>query len=162
MTHLDRGTGRIEREYRDVNRPTDIAVDASGLMLIEANQTQLSRFSLEGQLVWRIPRFQGLAWVIPDGAYAGGWVGAQRFEGREGGVFRYEPDGKVTRVSGLVAPRVTSEWNRGRLAPEAIRAARPGRVYIREGQAISILGVDGSLLKRIEGFRYKTEQRVRG
>ncbi|MEK6718365.1 MAG: hypothetical protein AABZ16_12835, partial [candidate division NC10 bacterium] len=156
------GTGRIEREYRDVNRPTDIAVDASGLMLIEANQTQLSRFSLEGQLVWRIPRFQGLAWVIPDGASGGGWVGAQRFEGREGGVFRYEADGKVSRVSGLVAPRVTSEWNRGRLAPDAIRAARQGRVYIREGQAISILGVDGTLLKRIEGFRYKTEQRVRG
>ncbi len=162
VTRLDRSTGRIEREYRDVNRPTDIAVDAGGLVLIEANQTQLSRFSHEGQLVWRIPRFQGLAWVIPDGASGGGWVGAQRFEGREGGVFRYEPDGKVTRVSGLVAPRVTSEWNRGRLAPEAIREARQGRVYIREGQAISILGGDGTLLKRIEGFRYKTEQRVRG
>ena len=162
VTRLDRGTGRTEREYRDVNRPTDIAVDAGGLVLIEANQTQLSRFSLEGQLIWRIPRFQGLAWVIPEGASGGGWVGAQRFEGRDGGVFRYEADGKVSRVSGLVVPRVTSEWNRGRLAPDAIRAARQGRVYIREGQAISILGVDGTLLKRIEGFRYKTEQRVRG
>jgi len=162
VTRLDRGTGRTEREYRDVNRPTDIAVDAGGLVLIEANQTQLSRFSLEGQLLWRIPRFQGLAWVIPEGASGGGWVGAQRFEGRDGGVFRYEADGKVSRVSGLVAPRVASEWNRGRLAPDAIRAARQGRVYIREGQAISILGVDGRLLKRVEGFRYKTEQRVRG
>lgn len=161
VTRLDGNTGRTEREYRDVNRPTEIAVDSGGLTLIEANQTQLSRFSLEGQLVWRIPRFQGLTWVIPDGS-GGGWVGAQRFEGREGGAFRYEPDGKISRVAGLVAPRVVSEWNRGRLAPEAVRAVKLGRLYVREGQAIAILGADGTLLKRIEGFRYKTEQRVRG
>lgn len=94
VTRLDRSSGRTEREYRDVNRPTDMAVDAGGFVLIEANQTQLSRFSLEGQLLWRVPRFQGLTWVIPDGS-GGGWVGAQRFEGRDGGVFRYAKERPV-------------------------------------------------------------------
>jgi hypothetical protein len=57
---------------------------------------------------------------------------------------------------------VTSEWNRGRLTLDAISAARQGRIYVREAQAIAILGVDGTLIKRIEGFRYKTERHVRG
>ncbi len=79
VTRLDQ-TGRVEREYRDVNQPTAIAVDATGFTLIEAAQTQLSRFSLDGQLLWRVPRFHGLAWILPEAETGGGWVGAQRFE----------------------------------------------------------------------------------
>lgn len=161
VTRLDR-TGRIEREYRDVNRPTHIAVDAGSLLVIEASQTQLSRFSPDGQLLWRIPRFQGLAWILAEAGTGGGWVGAQRFESRDGGVFRYEPDGKISRVPIQVSPRTADEWNRGRMALDAVRAVRPGRLYIREGQAIAIVGQDGTFLKRLEGFRYAKERPVRG
>ena len=161
VTRLDQ-TGRIEREYRDVNQPTDIAVDARGFSLIEAGQTQLSRFSLDGQLLWRIPRFQGLAWILPEVGTGGGWVGARRFEGREGGVLRYHADGRISGVSGAVTPGVIGVWDRRHLAPHAIRDATHSRLYVRESQAILILRMDGTLLKRVEGFRFAQERPLRG
>jgi hypothetical protein len=160
VTRMDR-TGRIQWQSRDMNHPTDIAVDGGFLILVEAARTQLSKFSMEGELIWRVPRFQELSWVLPEGETGGGWVGARRFEGREGGVFRYDPDGKISRVSAAVTPRTIGDWNRAHLAPHAARARTHGRLYIREDRAIAILGPDGTLLKRIEGFRYGTEQRVR-
>lgn len=160
VTRLDLG-GRIEREYGDVNRPTDIAVDAGAPMLVEAAQTQLSKFSLQGQATWRVPRFQGLAWILPEAGTGEGWVGAQGFEDRGGGVFRYEADGKISQVSRAVKPRMTGEWNRQRLGSEAVWAKSRRRLYIREDRAIAILSPDGTLLKRVEGFRYATEKRVR-
>jgi hypothetical protein len=155
-------TGRIEQEYRDLNRPTHIAVDQGTLVVIEANQTQLSKFSPDGRALWRIPRFQGLSWILREAGTGGGWVGAQRFEDQEGGVFRFEADGKISRLAVRVSPRMTGEWNRGRLALDAVWEARQGRMYVREGQAIVILGRDGVLLKRVEGFRYAKEQPLRG
>jgi hypothetical protein len=162
VTRLDRTTGRIEQEYRDVNRPTDIAVDAGAIILIEANQTQLSRFSPDGQVLWRVPRFQGLGWVLPEPGTGGGWVGATHFEGKPGGVFRYDSSGKISLLAGSVKLWVANEWSRRRLAPDAVWAARPGRIYVREGQGIAILQPDGTLLKRVEGFRYPKEQPLRG
>ncbi len=160
VIRLDR-TGRVEREYREVNRPTDIAVDEQGLILIEANQTQLSRFSLDGQVIWRVPRFQGLAWILPEGGAGGGWVAAQRFEGGEGGVFRYDSNGKISRLPASVTPRASGEWNRGRFAPDAIQTAKHGRLYVREVQAIVILDMEGALLNRVDAFRYAKEQPAR-
>ncbi len=161
VTRLD-WTGRIEQEYRDVNRPTHMAVDQGTLVVIEANQTQLSKFSPDGRALWRIPRFQGLCWILREAGTGGGWVGAQRFEDQEGGVFRFEADGKISRLPVRVSPRMTGEWNRGRLAPDAVWEARQGRMYVREGQAIVILGRGDVLLKRVEGFRYAKEQPLRG
>ncbi len=160
VTRLD-WTGRIEQEYRDVNRPMHMSVDQGTLVVIEANQTQLSKFSPDGRGLWRIPRFQGLCWILREAGTGGGWVGAQRFENQEGGVFRFEADGKISRLPVRVSPRMTGEWNRGRLAPDAVWEARQGRIYVREGQAIVILGRDGVLLKRVEGFRYAKEQPLR-
>ncbi len=162
VTRLDRRTGRVEQEYRDVNRPTDIAVDAGAIILIEANQTQLSKFSPEGQPLWRIPRFQGLSWILPDPGTGGGWVGATHFEGKSGGVFRYDSNGKISLVSGDMKPWAANEWSRRRLGPDAVWAARQGRIYVREAQAIDVLRPDGTLLKRMEGFRYAKEQPLRG
>lgn len=160
VTRLDR-TGRVEQEYRDVNRPTHMAVDQKALLVIEANQTQLSKFSPDGRALWKIPRFQGLSWILPEAGTGGGWVGAQRFEGQEAGVFRYEFDGRISRLPVKITPRTTGEWNRAHLSPEAVRAIAAGRIYLRESQAIAILGPDGALLKRVQGFRYAVERQVR-
>ncbi|HYL80432.1 MAG TPA: hypothetical protein VEU07_06440, partial [Candidatus Acidoferrum sp.] len=160
VTRLDR-TGRVEQEYREVNRPTHLAVDQGALVVIEANQTQLSKFSPDGRNLWRIPRFQGLSWILPEVGTGGGWLGAQRFETQESGIFRYESDGRITRLPTKISPRTTGEWNRARLSPEAVRAVGQGRIYARDFQAIVILGADGTLMKRVEGFRYAQERRVR-
>jgi hypothetical protein len=64
---------------------TEIAVDGGSLLVIEADGTQLSRFALDGRPLWRVPRFEGLAWVLADPGTGGGWVGAARFEGKPGG-----------------------------------------------------------------------------
>jgi hypothetical protein len=162
VTRLDRMTGRIEQEYRDVNRPTDIAVDAGAIILIEANQTQLSKFSPQGQALWRVPRFQGLGWILPEPGTGGGWVGATHFEGRPGGIFRYDSGGKVSLLAGDMKLWVANEWNRRRLAPDAVWAGRQGRIYVREGAAIAVLRPDGTLLRRVGGFRYAKEQPIRG
>jgi hypothetical protein len=155
ITHLD-PTGKIVREYRDLNRPTEIAVDRGSLLVIEASQTQLTRFAPDGTLAWRVPRFQALAWIVPDPGTGGGWVGATRFENNEGGVFRYEADGKIARLPVSVNPHSSTEWIRTRLSADAIRDVTHDRIYVREPQAIVILGGDGTLVKRIQGFRYAT------
>lgn len=160
VTRLDR-TGRVEQEYRDVNRPTHLAVDQGALVVIEANQTQLSKFSPDGRNLWKIPRFQGLSWILPEAGTGGGWVGAQRFETQESGIFRYESDGRISRLPAKITPRMTGEWNRAALAPEATRAIGQRRIYTRDSQAIVILSADGTLLKRVEGFRYAQEKSVR-
>lgn len=154
--------GRVEKEYRDVNRPTEIAIDAGSLFVVEAAQTQLSKFSMEGQAIWRVPRFQGISWILPEPGTGSGWVGAQRFEGREGGIFRYNPNGKIFQAAGVSLSRTTrGVWSRPDLVPDAIRSRTNGRLYIREERTIVILAPDGTVLKRIEGFRYATERRVR-
>ena len=161
VTRFDR-TGRVEKEYRDVNRPTDIAMDGGSLFIVEAAQTQLSKFSMEGQALWRTPRFQGISWILTEPGTGSGWVGARSFEGRARGVFRYNPDGKVSHVAtvgGLQSNRAA--WARPDLTPDAIRSRTHGRLYIREERTIVILAPDGAVLKRVEGFRYATERRVR-
>jgi hypothetical protein len=153
VTRLDRA-GRIEREYGDLNRPTDLVVDAESVVVIEASQTQLSKLALDGRVVWRVPRFQGLAWILPEAGTGGGWVGASSFEGQPGGVFRYTPDGKISQLPGAVAVRSTADGNRSRLATEAIRDSAWDRFYVREPLAIVILGSDGTVVQRVEGYRY--------
>ena len=161
VTRFDR-TGRVEKEYRDVNRPTEIAIDAGSVIIVEAAETQLSKFSMEGQAIWRTPRFAGISWVLPEPGTGSGWVGAQSFEGRQGGLFRYDPNGKIFPVSDVSLPRKTRGiWSRPDLVPDAIRANTSGHLYIREERAIVILAPDGTVLKRVEGFRYAREQRVR-
>ena len=155
-------TGRAEKEYRDVNQPTGIAIDAGSLIAVEAAETQLSKFSMEGQPLWRIPRFEGISWILPEPGTGSGWVGARRFEGRGGGVFRYNSDGKISQAIPVTPSRKTEfGWSRTHLAPDAIRARTTGRLYIRENQAIVIATPNGTVLKRVEGFRYPTERRVR-
>ncbi len=88
-------------------------------------------------------------------------MGAQRFESQESGVFRYESDGRIFRLPVKIAPRMTGEWNRAPLAPETIRAIGQGRIYTRDSLAIVILSADGTILKRVEGFRYAQERRIR-
>ena len=155
VTHLDIGGARV-REYRDLNRPTEIAVDRGSLMVVEAGQTQLTRFGPDGTTAWRLPRFQGLAWIVPDPETGGGWVGAMRYENAEGGVFRYEADGRIARLPVAISPRLHGDGIRNRLTPDAIRDRARDRFYICEGQAIAILGGDGTLLRRVQAFRYTT------
>ncbi len=88
-------------------------------------------------------------------------MAAQRFESQEAGVFRYESDGRISRLPGKVTARTTGEWNRAHHSPEVVRAIGSGRIYLRESQAIAILGPDGTLLKRVVGFRYAVERQVR-
>ena len=57
--------GRLEQEYRDLNQPSAMFPDGAGVVVIDAGGTQLSRFALDGRLMWRIPRFQGLNIVLP-------------------------------------------------------------------------------------------------
>ena len=161
ITRLDR-SGRVERQYGDMNRPTDLAVDAGSFVVIEASQTQLTKFALDGRALWRIPRFQDLAWVLPETGTGGGWVGAASFDGQKGGVFRYSPEGKIFRLSEAVAVRSTGDWNRSRLGTEAVRGTSRGRFFLRETLAIVILQPDGTLLRRLEGFRYPTATSIRG
>ncbi len=89
-------------------------------------------------------------------------MGATHFEGKSGGVFRYDSSGKISLLSGDLKLWVANEWSRRRLGPDAVWAARQGRMYVREGQAIAVLRPDGTLLKRVEGFRYAKEQPLRG
>jgi len=161
ITRLDRA-GRVEQQYGDMNRPTDLAVDAGSFVVIEAAQTQLSKFALDGHALWRIPRFQSLSWVLPEAGTGGGWVGASSFDAQKGGVFRYSSDGKISRLPEAVAVRSTGDWNRSRLGTEAVRAKNRGRFFLRETLAIVILQPDGTLLRRLEGFRFATPRPLRG
>jgi hypothetical protein len=160
VARFDR-SGRLVQEYRELNRPTEIAVDDGFLVVVEAAQTQLSKFSLDGRPIWRTPRFQGLSWILPEAGTGAGWVGAQRFEGQEGGAFRYDREGKSSSLPGVgVFRRSYGGPDLPRLSTHAIRSSH-GQLYIREDRAIVILAPDGTVLKRVDGFRYATEQRVR-
>jgi len=147
-------SGTLRREYRDLNRPTEIAVDGGSLLVVEANQTQLTRFAADGSVLWRVPRFQGLAWILPEPRTGGGWVAAARYESAGGGVFRYEADGRIVPLLNSTDPRAAAGWTRGRLAGDVIGDLGRGRFYAREGQAVAIVGTDGTLVRRVETFRF--------
>jgi hypothetical protein len=149
-------SGALGREYGDLNRPTEIAVDAGNFLVIEANQTQLTRFAFDGTVVWRIPRFQGLAWILPEPGTGGGWVAAAQWENGDGGIFRYGTDGHIVRLPAIINPRPYAEWSRGRLAGDVIGDLGRGRFYVREGTAIAIVRTDGTLIRRVNGFRFVT------
>jgi hypothetical protein len=163
VTRLDVAGGRTLQEYRDLNGPTSVAVDAQSLFVIEAERTQLSKLAADGRVAWRVPRFQGLAWIVPEPGTGGVWVGSGGFEGQPRGVFRVAPDGSVTRMPVTMgAPPPSFMGQSGpRLATTAVRDNRQGRLYFQEPQAIVILGGDGALLKRVDSFRLATEQPIR-
>ena len=155
-------TGAVEQEYRDVNHPTEIALADGSLLVIEAAQTQLTKFSIKGgQLLWRIPRFQGLDWILPEPGTDEGWIGAYRFEGGGGGLFRFHRDGRLARLPAASTPSGRhGAWNPPLLSADAIRSGPTGRFYIREGQTIVILAPDGTVIKQVKEFHFATEQRV--
>jgi len=70
VTRLDGASGRTVREYRDLNGPVDVAVDAGSLYVIEANRSQLTRLAEDGRVLWRVPRFQGWRGSSPSPAPA--------------------------------------------------------------------------------------------
>ena len=149
-------SGALAREYWDLNRPTEIAVGARSFLAIEANQTQLTRFAFDGTVLWRAPRFQGLAWILPEPGTEGGWVAATQYENGEGGIFRYDTDGRIVRLPAVINPRPYAEWSRGRLAGDVIGDLGHGRFYVREPNAIAIVRTDGTLIRRVNGFRFVT------
>jgi hypothetical protein len=159
ITQLELASGRTVLEYRELNGPTDIAVDAGVLYVIEAEGTQLTKFAGDGRVVWRLPRFQGLAWAVAEPGTGAGLIGATRFDGRPAGVLRVGPDGTVTRMASGPGGHAR-DWRR-RLIPDAVRSARDGRLYLLGNDTLEILGPDGAPLNRINGFRFPTEQRVR-
>jgi hypothetical protein len=147
-------SGTLIREYRDLTTPTAIAVDAGNLLVVEANQTQLTRFASDGSVLWRLPRFQGLAWILPDRRTGGGWVAASRYENAPSGIFRYEADGRIVRLPLTIRPRASADWARGRLAGDVIGDLGRGRIYVREAQAVAVVGTDGTLIRRVDTFRF--------
>ncbi len=149
-------SGALSREYRDLNKPTEIAVDAGSLLVVEANQTQLTRFAPDGSPRWRVPRFQGLAWILADPRTGGGWVAASRYENAPSGVFRYEADGRIVRLPLTISPRAVADWPRSRLAGDVIGDLGRGRIYVREAQAVAVVGTDGTLIRRVDTFRFAT------
>jgi hypothetical protein len=142
--------------YRDLNRPTEIAVDGGNLLVTEANQTQLSRIAPDGTVLWRVPRFHGLAWILPEPGTGGGWVAAARYENAASGVFRYEADGRIVPLRHPINLRAVADSTRGRLVGDVIADLSRGRLYVRDGQAVAIVGTDGTLIRRIEEFRFAT------
>lgn len=162
ISRLNLASGSVLMEYRDVNGPTDIAVDAGSLYVVEANRTQLTKIGSDGRVLWRVPRFEGLEWILPVPGTAGGWAGATAFEGTSGGVFHFGPDGSISRIKASTRPELSNDWQRRRLGVKAARSTRDGRVYLLERHAIVILGADGSLTKRVDGFRFAQDQRLRG
>jgi hypothetical protein len=149
-------SGTLRREYRDLNRPTEIAVDGGSLLVVEANQTQLTRFAADGSALWRVPRFQGLAWILPDPRTGGGWVAATRYESAAGGVFRYEADGRIVPFLQSTGPRAFADGTPGRLAGDVVGDLSHRRFYVREGQTVAIAGTDGTLVRRVETFHFAT------
>jgi hypothetical protein len=160
VTRLNR-SGQVEREYPDTNNPSAVSPGPDSPFVIEASGTQLSRFSAEGQAIWRVPKFQGLAWVLPDPT-GGGWAAARGFEGREGGVFRFDAEGRVSRLPLSVTPRTPDDWSLDRLGRDVARSSATGRIYLRDTAGIVILEPDGTLVRRIEGFRFVTDRPLRG
>jgi hypothetical protein len=152
--------GRVVREYRDLNDPVEMAVDRGMLYVIEANRTQLTCLADDGRVLWRVPRFQGLAWAVPDSANGGGWVGASMFEGAAGGVLRFERNGAIARLPATERPATLGDWQR-RVGLDVVRSTRDGRLFFRASEAIAILGADGATVTRVTGFRFPAERRLR-
>lgn len=161
ITRLDLESGRTTAEYRDLNGPIDVAVDGGSIYVIEAKRTELARLAEDGRVLWRIPRFQGLAWVVPEPGTGGGWVGASRYDGRPGGVLRFGADGSISPVAPGASPEIRSAWRRRRLGTDAVRSVRNGRLYFLEKDAIAILGVDDATVTRVVGFRFPGTPRLR-
>ena len=159
ITRLEASTGRLVHEYRELNSPADVMVDGGTLTIIEANRTQLTRLAEDGRVLWRVPRFQGLAWAIPEPGTGAGWVGATTFAGAVGGVLKFGADGAVTRVGASLRPQPQQEWQH-RAAPDALRTA-DGRIFVLEPQGIAILGADGATATRLIGFRFPGGARLR-
>lgn len=149
-------SGTLRREYRDLNKPAEIAVDGGGLLVIDANQTQLTRFAADGSVLWRAPRFQGLAWILPEPRTGEGWVAATRYENSPSGVFRYRADGHIVRLPLTITPRAFADSTRGRLGGDVIGDLGRDRYYVRENQAVAIVGTDGGLIRRVDTFRFAT------
>jgi hypothetical protein len=160
VTRLHAASGRVVREYKDLNDPAEIAVDGATLYVIEANRTQLTAIAEDGRILWRRPRFQGLTWALPDPARGGGWVGATMFEGAAASVLRFDRDGTIARLSAGARPAPRGEWQR-RVAGDAVRSARDGRLFFREQEAIAILSADGATVTRVLGFRFPGGPRLR-
>jgi hypothetical protein len=161
ITRLDAASGRVVREYRDLNDPVELAVDRGLLYVIEANRTQLTCIAEDGRVVWRVPRFHGLTWAVPDPATGGGWVGAAMFDGTPAGVLRFERDGAISRVAASVRPLPRgNDWQR-RLGRDVVRSDRDGRLFFLEHEAVTILGADGAAVTRVIGFRFPSGQRLR-
>ena len=161
VTRLNR-SGQVEREYRDTNNPLAVAPGPDGLFVAEASRTQLSKFSADGEALWRIPRFKGLAWVLPDPVSGGGWAAAQGFEGLESGVFRFDAEGRLSRLPVSFTPRTPDDYGRHRLGQDVARSGLTGRIYLQDASGIVILEADGTLVRRVEGFRFATEKPLRG
>ena len=160
VTRVEAASGRFVREYRDLNDPAEIAVDGGALYVIEANRTQLTRIAEDGRIVWRVPRFQGLTWVVPDPVGGGGWVGAAMFEGAPANVLRFDRDGAIARLPASARPAPRGDWER-RIAGDVVRSARDGRLFFREHEAIAILSADGAAVTRVIGFRFPGGPRLR-
>jgi hypothetical protein len=167
ITRFDAASGRTAREYRDLNAPVDVAAGAGSIYVIEASRTQLTRLAEDGRVLWRIPRFRGLTWVVPEPGTGGGWISAGTFEGAAAGVLRFGPDGAISRLA-AASPTAAGDWPpwlapdvRRRLGADAVRS-RDGRLFILEpGGAIVILSADGATATRVVGFRLPAEQRLR-
>lgn len=160
VTRLDAASGRVVREYGDLNDPAEIAVDTRTLYVIEANRTQLTRVDEDGRIAWRVPRFQGLTWAVPDTAGGGGWLGAAMFEGAPAGILRFDRAGAITRLPATARPAARGDWER-RIAGDVVRSARDGRLFFREHEAIAILSADGAAITRVIGFRFPGGPRLR-
>jgi hypothetical protein len=160
ITRLDAASGRVVREYRDLNAPVEVAVDNGTLYVIEANRTQLTCIAEDGRILWRVPRFQGLTWAVADPAAGGGWIGASMFEGAPAAVLRFARDGAIARVPTPARPLPRGDWRR-RVGPDVVRSARDGRLYFLEQETIAILSVDGATVTRVVGFRFPSGQRLR-
>jgi hypothetical protein len=158
LTRLDGASGRVVREYRDLNSPVDVAVDAGSIYVIEANRTQLTRLAEDGRVVWRVPRLSGLTWVVAEPGAGGGWVGASRFDGAAAGLLRFGLDGAMARVGAAAQPAPRARLRR--IGADGIRSA-DGRLFFFERQAIAILSPDGATVTRVVGFRFPAAQRLR-
>ena len=159
VTRLDAAKGRTVREYRDLNSPVDIAVDGASIYVIEADRSQLTRLDEDGRVLWRVPRFHGLKWALPEPGGRGGWLGAAGFEGTAAGLLKFAADGTIARVPTAANPTLRDE-RRGTGAA-VIRSTRDGRLFFLEQDALAILSADGATVSRVVGFRFPAEQRPR-
>ena len=160
VTRADAATGRVVREYRDFNAPAEIAVDRGRLYVVEANRTQLTCVGEDGRVLWRVPRFQGLTWSVPDPPTGGGFIGALTFDGAPAGVLRFDRDGAITRLPATGRPTPRLDWRR-HVGADVLRSARDGRLIFFAGEAITMLSADGTTVQRVVGFRFPAAQRLR-